>query len=84
MGSNRAKPPNKAIESAILQIEAMGWSVEVRQRHGFAIARCPYNDGECRDGKYCQFSIWSTPRNPVSHARSIVKNAKKCERRQDG
>ena len=80
----RRKHPDKDIEAAIIEIESMGWQVKMSKGHSFAIAKCPYNDGNCRDGKYCRFSIWSTPRNPGNHVRNILKNVKKCVRNDNG
>jgi hypothetical protein len=39
---------------------------------------CPYNDDECRCGEFCITSVWSTPRNPASHARALRRVVDKC------
>jgi hypothetical protein len=39
---------------------------------------CPYNDTECRCGEFCIASIWCTPRNAVSHARTLRRIVEHC------
>jgi hypothetical protein len=43
---------------------------------------CPYNDRECRCGEFCITSIWSTPRNAVSHARLLQRVVDNCTTRK--
>ena len=38
----------------------------------------PYNDNACRNGIFCQISIWSTPKNPQNHARDLKKHVDGC------
>lgn len=77
----RNKHPHKDVEETLIYLESKGWSIEPRAGgHTWGIARCPYNDGECRDGKYCQMSIWSTPKNPTNFAKLLKQKADKCVR----
>lgn len=41
-----------------------------------------YNDDECRCGEFCIASVWSTPRNPGSHARALSRVVDKCSTHQ--
>jgi hypothetical protein len=47
---------------------------------------CPYNDKNCRAGKYCKISVWSTPTNPEYFAQHLKRVIDKCtynEERED-
>lgn len=78
----RRRHPNKDIETALQALEALGWVVEEakgKSAHGWGFALCPANAGDiCRSGPFCRMSVWSTPRNPASHARDLVKRANGC------
>ena len=70
--------PNKEIEAAVGHAEEHDWSWRKGGGHAWGIIRCPWNDKACRNGTYCQASIWSTPRNPTNHARQIRRVVDKC------
>lgn len=78
----RTKHPPKDIESALQELEALGWSVEEakgRSAHSWGYVLCPANAGNaCRSGVFCRMSVWSTPRNPRSHARELIRKASGC------
>ncbi|MGN6317259.1 hypothetical protein [Trinickia sp.] len=72
--------PKKDIEAALVYAEIRGWRVQPRQGNGHAWGKmlCPYNDVECRCGEFCITSIWSTPRCPASHARTLKRVVDHC------
>jgi len=78
----RTKHPSKDIESALHELEALGWSVEEakgRSAHSWGYVLCPANAGNaCRSGVFCRMSVWSTPRNPRNHARELLRKASGC------
>lgn len=78
----RTKHPSKDIESALQELEALGWSVEEakgRSAHSWGYVLCPANAGNaCRSGVFCRMSVWSTPRNPLNHARELLRKAFGC------
>jgi hypothetical protein len=45
-------------------------------------AAVPWNDKDRRCGTFCQFSIWSTPKNPENHARQIIRLIDGCIRKR--
>jgi hypothetical protein len=75
----RRRHPNKDIEAALVHAEAHGWRVEMAGGHAWARLYCPWNERECRCGEFCIVSIWSTPRNPVAHARQIHRVVDGCK-----
>lgn len=74
----RKSHPNKDIEKALKYAEQKGWIIKVGSSHAWGQMRCPYNEKSCRFGKFCQISIWSTPRNPQSMIRQVRKVVDKC------
>jgi hypothetical protein len=78
----RCRHPKKEIEEAIRYAEDHGWRVEVGGSHAWGRMYCPYNDRECRCGEFCITSIWSTPRNAVSHARMLERVVDNCTTRK--
>ena len=74
----RKKHPHKEIEAAIRYAESKGWQVIERQGHAWGSLRCPSNQVDCRCGQFCQMSVWSTPRNPESHARQLRRKVNGC------
>lgn len=78
----RTKHPSKDIETALQELEALGWSVEEakgRSAHSWGYILCPANAGNaCRSGVFCRMSVWSTPRNPRNHARELIRKASGC------
>lgn len=83
----RPRHPKKEIEAALKYAEAHGWRVEVGGSHAWGKLYCPYNDEQCRCGDFCITSIWSTPKNPASHARLLRRVVDHCtanlQRKQD-
>ena len=75
---SRSSHPKKEIEAALKHGEEQGWRVEVGGGHAWGKVYCPYNDDECRCGEFCITSVWSTPRNPASHARALRRVVDKC------
>jgi hypothetical protein len=78
----RSSHPKKEIESALKHAEEEGWRVEVGGSHAWGKIYCPYNDEECRCGEFCIACVWSTPRNPGSHARALRRVVDKCSAHQ--
>ncbi|WP_082491157.1 hypothetical protein [Duganella sp. Leaf126] len=74
----RNRHPNKEVEQAIRHAEHHGWRVMVGGSHAWGKLYCPYNDSECRCGTFCIASVWSTPRNPSSHARDLRRVVDHC------
>ena len=84
----RKRHPAKEIEAALATLESRGWAVEEskgRSAHAWGFALCPANARDaCRSGVFCRMSIWSTPRNPLGHARELVRKADGCVMEDDG
>ena len=78
--SNRPRHPDKDIEAAIAHAEELGWTGKKRtgKTHAWGLLLCPYNDNACRNGIFCQISIWSTPKNPQNHARDLKRHVDGC------
>ncbi len=72
----RPRHPNKHIEAAVRYAEASGWRVERSKGHAWGHLLCP-----CATREGCIVSVWSTPRNPESHARNIRRNIDQCPHR---
>ena len=69
----RPRHPDKDIEAAVAYAEARGWAIVRAGSHAWGILRCPRRG---RDGH--QRSVYSTPRNPVAHARDIRRAVDAC------
>ncbi len=78
----RSRHPKKEVEEAIRHAEASGWRLEVGGSHAWGRIYCPYDDSDCRCGKFCIFSIWSTPKNAGNHVRHIRRVIDNCARRK--
>ena len=74
---SRNKHPDKDIEAALAHAEANGWRVDSPRSH-WGIMYCPFNDGSCGCADYCKTSIWSTQRDPATHARQLRKVVDRC------
>ncbi|MEM7595795.1 MAG: hypothetical protein AAF383_30555 [Cyanobacteria bacterium P01_A01_bin.83] len=72
------KHPNKEIRSALEYAKQKGWRVKQGGSHAWGKIYCPYNDSDCRCGEFCKISIWSTPRNPINHAKQIRRVVDNC------
>jgi hypothetical protein len=57
--------PNKEIESVLEYARKEGWTVEKASGHAWGRLKCPWNDPGCRQGVWCQESIFQ-------HARRIL------------
>ncbi|MBN3754061.1 hypothetical protein G3N95_14010 [Paraburkholderia sp. Tr-20389] len=77
---NRRSHSKKEVESALGYAEANGWRVAPAAGNGHAWGRmyCPYHDATCRCGEFCIASIWCTPRNAGSHARTLRRIVENC------
>jgi hypothetical protein len=84
---DRKQHKNKHIESALKYAELEGWTVELStggSAHPWATVKCPHNKKTCRNGIWCRFGVWGTPRNPEDFAKKIIKAVDNCEvRRQE-
>jgi len=80
----RKPHPDKHIEAALTHAEAAGWRIEKSSGHAWGKMFCPRNSKLCRCGEFCITSIWSTPRNPHSHARQLRRVVDKCILNPDG
>ncbi|WP_296248654.1 hypothetical protein [Pseudomonas sp. UBA4194] len=78
----RSVHPKKEVEKAIQHAECQGWRIKVGGGHAWGQMYCPFNDQECRCGAFCIASIWSTPKNPEAHARSIRRVVDNCAQQQ--
>jgi len=77
----RRRHPDKTIEAALRDLEALGWTVgesKGRGAHAWGFALCPRNSRDCRGGLFCRMSVWSTPRDAPAHARRLRANAQGC------
>jgi hypothetical protein len=73
------KHPNKEIEAALKYARGEGWTViKSAKGHCWGIIRCPHGRGGC------QKSVWSTPRSPQDHAKSIRRFVDKCPHQTAG
>jgi len=81
----RRRHPAKEVEKALRYAEGLGWRVKVSRSksHAWGKMYCPANDQDCRCGEFCITSIWSTPRNPDSHARQLRQVVDNCTGRQE-
>ncbi len=74
----RPNHPKKEIGQALKHAERHGWCVEPGGSHAWGRIYCPYNSADCRCGEFCITSIWSTPKNPFSHARAVIRVVDRC------
>ena len=72
------KHPNKDIREALEYAKQKGWQVKQGGSHAWGKIYCPYNDSDCRCGEFCKISIWSTPKNPINHAKQIRRVVDNC------
>lgn len=82
----RPSHPRKEIEAVLRYAEAHGWRIEVGGGHAWGRLYCPYNDENCRCGKFCITSVWSTPKNSGNHAnllKRVVDNCTASEKQLD-
>ena len=74
----RKTHPKPEVEDAVRYAEKNGWHVDIGGSHAGGKIKCPYNDKECRNGKFCISSIWSTPRNSGNHGKQIRRVVDNC------
>lgn len=80
----RKKHPNKEIEATICHAEKNGWTVTESKGHPWGSLRCPNDEADCRCGKYCRMSVWSTPKNTGNFARQLKRKIDGCIYEEDG
>lgn len=78
----RARHPKKEVEQALWHAEQHGWRVEPGGSHAWGRMYCPHRLPECRCGKFCIASIWSTPKNAGVHARQLRRVVDNCAIRE--
>lgn len=69
----RPRHPDKDIEAAIQYALAKGWRIVLSSGHAWAKMYCV---GAGRGA--CVHSVYSTPRNPMKHARQILAYVNNC------
>ena len=74
----RPRHPKAAVEAAVQYAEALSWRVELSSGHAWGRLYCP---SATRSG--CQVSVWSTPRSPENHARSLRRLIDRCDHPDD-
>lgn len=72
----RPRHPNKEIEAAVREAEALGWRFRKGHGHAWGVLYCPHGE---RGG--CVKSVYSTPVRPENHAREIRRAAERCPHR---
>ncbi|MCU1736330.1 MULTISPECIES: hypothetical protein [unclassified Pseudomonas] len=70
--------PIKEIENVLRYAEEFGWRIKVGGSHAWGRMYCPFNSGLCRCQDHCITSIWSTPRDLISHARNLQRVVDAC------
>lgn len=60
---------DKDIRKALKLARSAGWTSEEGRGHRFATLRC---------GEGCGVVVWSTPRNPTTHAKRIREAIQRC------
>ena len=75
----RPRHPNKEIEAAVQYAESKGWTFVRQGSHAWGVLRCPRRG---RDGH--RRSVYSTPRNPFTHARDIRRVVDACGHERGG
>ncbi|WP_416423816.1 hypothetical protein RAM80_28950 [Pseudomonas sp. App30] len=79
----RTKHPKKEIEAALQHAESQGWVVKLGGGHAWGKIYCPFNDSECRCGEFCITCVWSTPKNPTTHASQLCRVIDNCSRQRE-
>ncbi|WP_017295438.1 hypothetical protein [Geminocystis herdmanii] len=74
----KKKHPHKKIREVIEYAQQKGWIIKESNGHAWGILYCPYNDKNCRSGKHCKISVWSTPTNPEYFAQHLKRAIDKC------
>lgn len=73
---SRPRHAKQEIEDAIQYAERHGWRYQAsgKSSHAWGRLLCPESS---RAG--CHMSVWSTPRNPMNHARQIRRLVDACQ-----
>lgn len=82
----RKTHPNKEIEEALKEIEKSGWVVKDsgKSAHSWGKIRCPYRDTPCvSNHEWCTSGVWSTPKSPGNHAKSLKRLVNRCVKFQE-
>ncbi len=72
------KHPNKEINKVVQHALSNGWTLRAANGHAWGVLRCPKNKADCRLGRFCQISVWSTPKNPGNYAKRLKKSIDGC------
>lgn len=70
----RPRHPKKEIEEVLKYAESKGWEIIVGGSHVWGKGYCPLRT---RDGH--KIHIFSTPKNPQNHAKSLKRQIDLCE-----
>ncbi len=65
---------DKDIRKAVRLALDAGWALEEGKGHRFGTLRC---------GDGCEVAVWSTPRNPTTHAKRIRETVQRCPHETD-
>lgn len=65
---------DKDIRRALKLALDAGWMLEEGKGHRFGTLRC---------GDGCEVAVWSTPRNPTTHAKRIRETVQRCPHETD-
>lgn len=68
------KHPNKHVREAIEYAVENGWDVVETGKSGHAFCRLKCILGHAEH----QMSIWSTPKDPETHAKQILRKVRQC------
>jgi hypothetical protein len=75
----RPRHPKGEIEDAVRIAERRGWSVKMSNGHCWGRLYCPHHT---REG--CMVSVWSTPKSPWGHAKTILRAVERCPQSHRG
>jgi hypothetical protein len=70
--SDPTAAPEQGTRKALKLSHESGWSLEEGKGHRFGTVRC---------GAGCAVAVWSTPRNPSTHAKRIREALVRCPHR---
>lgn len=74
--ADRSRHPHKEIEKVVAYAESLGWRVTHAHGNAWCYLYCRRAD---RSG--CKVGVWSTPKNPESHARHVRRQVDSCPHR---
>jgi len=70
---SRPRHPNKHIEAEVVYAERKGWRCTMSKGHVWGKLMCPL---QTQEG--CRVYVYSTPRNPETHAKQIRRKVDSC------